>query len=36
MLSSSAVHLIEIATSPVLVLARGVALEFDATPAGVA
>ena len=35
LLSSSAVHLIEIATSPVLALARGVALEFDATPAGV-
>ncbi len=35
LLSSSAVHLIEIATSPVLVLARGVALQFGAAPAGV-
>jgi nucleotide-binding universal stress UspA family protein len=35
LLSSSAVHLIEIATSPVLVLARGVALQCGATPAGV-
>jgi nucleotide-binding universal stress UspA family protein len=35
LLSSSAVHLIEIATSPVLVLARGVALEFRAATAGV-
>ncbi|HTZ65761.1 MAG TPA: universal stress protein [Solirubrobacteraceae bacterium] len=35
LLSSSAVHLIEIATSPVLVLARGVALEFGAATAGV-
>ena len=35
LLSSSAVHLIEIATSPVLVLARGMALQFGATPAGV-
>ncbi len=33
LLSSSAVHLVEIATSPVLVLARGVALEFGAAPA---
>ncbi len=35
LLSSSAVHLIEIATSPVLVLARGVALQFSAAPASV-
>jgi nucleotide-binding universal stress UspA family protein len=35
LLSSSAVHLIEIATSPVLVLARGVALEFGSAPASV-
>jgi nucleotide-binding universal stress UspA family protein len=34
-LSSSAAHLIEIATSPVLVVARGAALRFDRTPAAV-
>jgi hypothetical protein len=35
-LSTSAGRLIEIATSPVLVLPRGGALEFGGTPAGVA
>ena len=35
-LSSSAAHLIEIATCPVLVLARGVALEFAGSAAGAA
>ncbi|HWX95422.1 MAG TPA: universal stress protein [Solirubrobacteraceae bacterium] len=32
-ISSSAAHLIEIATSPVLVVPRGVALQFDRAPA---
>jgi nucleotide-binding universal stress UspA family protein len=35
-ISSSAEHLIEIATAPVLVLASGVALEFGGAPAPVA
>jgi nucleotide-binding universal stress UspA family protein len=35
LLSSSAVHLIEIATAPVLVLPRGVALQFGSAPAAV-
>jgi nucleotide-binding universal stress UspA family protein len=35
LLSSSAMHLIEIATSPVLVLPRGSVLEFGGTPAAV-
>jgi nucleotide-binding universal stress UspA family protein len=34
-LSSSAAHLIEIATCPVLVVPRGSALQFDRTPAAV-
>jgi nucleotide-binding universal stress UspA family protein len=35
-LSSSAEHLIEIVTAPVLVLARGAALQFESTRAGAA
>jgi hypothetical protein len=35
-LSSSAAHLIEIATCPVLVLASGVSLQFGGAPVGVA